>query len=321
MTDLIFVSAQPSDFKFTWQIDVQCWNFRELGISDKYHVLIWYRNEGELKEWKRVENKYKEVKFFYYLDQGIDARLYIPQLRPQILKQHFKIFEKEFKNKPFFYLDSDVIFRELPNFDLLLNDNICWQSNTSSYLDYNYLRNKEKQGNIPEHEAINKMCEIGGIDLEIIQSYTGKTGGAQYVLKNIDYTFWEDVEKMCLQIRKSFTHKELIPELEQSINSKYFQSENAGFQSWCADMWAVNFSLWKRGIKTDVHKELDFTWATDKADKWFENKIYHDAGAGSKGLFIKSAWNNVSPVGKNISVLSSFASFHYVEAIKKVKDV
>lgn len=320
MEELIFISAQPYDFKFTWQIDVQCWNFRDLGILDKYHILVWYpKGHVDFTEWKRLEKKYSEAKFFFYEDEGVDLKTYIPQLRPHILKRHFKIFEQDFKNKTFFYLDSDVIFRELPNFKKLIEGDICWQSNTSGYLDYNYLLSKEKQGNIPNNEAIKKMAEIGNIDIKTIQNYTNKTGGAQYVLKNVDFTFWEDVEKMVIEIRKNFTHKNVLSELTDSINSKYFDSEEKGFQSWCADMWAVNFSLWKRGIKTDIHKELDFTWATDKVDKWFENKIYHDAGASSKGLFIKSAWNNVSPVGKNISVLSAFASWHYVEAIKKVK--
>lgn len=313
MTEILFVSAQPTDFKFTWQIDVQCWNFREHGISDKYHVLLWYRNiDSNINEWKRLEKKYPEVKFFYYKDQGIDEGLYIPQLRPHILKQHFKKYEQELKDKAIFYLDSDIIFRELPDLKLLLSDNICWQSDTSGYLDYSYLRNKEKQGNIPEHEVIGKLAEMANITVETIMSYDKKTGGAQYILKNIDSSFWEDVEDLCVKIRH-FLFKE--------VNPKYFKSESEGFQSWCADMWAVNFSLWKRGLVTNIHKELGFTWATDRADRWFENKIYHDAGAaGNKGLFIKSAWNKTSPVGKPISVLSSFASKYYVEAIKKVKN-
>lgn len=311
MTNLLFISAQPYDFKFTWQIDVQCWNFKNLGILDKYKILVWYPDDKtDLSEWKRLQKKYSEAEFLFFKDEGVDLQTYIPQLRPHILKRWFKQNEEILKDKVFFYLDSDVIFRELPDFNTLLQDDICWQSNTSSYLDYRYLKSKEVQGNIPEHEVLDKLAEIGGITTDVIKSYETKTGGAQYILKNIDWIFWEDVERTCIQIRKY---------LMQEINTKYFPNENAGFQSWCADMWAVNFSLWKRGIKTDIHKELDFTWATDKVDKWFENKIYHDAGASSKGLFIKSAWNNVSPVGKNISVLSAFASWYYVEAIKKVK--
>jgi hypothetical protein len=317
MTDLIFISAQPSDFKFTWQIDVQCWNFRELGISKQYQVLIYVSNENDLKEWNRLIKKYPEVQFFFYYDKGVDLKTYIPQLRPHILKQHFEKYD--LKDKTFFYLDSDVIFRELPDFKTLLKDDICWQSNTSSYLDYNYLIAKEKQGNIPNNLAVKKMAEIGRITPEIIQSYTGKTGGAQYLLKNIDADFWGDVERICIDIRKNFTHVSLLERNEDSFNTVYFQNEDSGFQSWCADMWAVNFSLWKRNKITDIHKELDFTWATDNVDKWFENKIYHDAGGTMKGLFNKSVWNTTSPVGKNISVLSSFASYHYVEAIKKVK--
>ena len=310
--NLLFISCQPFDFKFTWQIDVQCWNFREMGVSDKYHVLIWYKGSEDLSEWKRLEDKYKEVKFFYYRDEGARLDVYIPVLRPHCLKRHFKKFEEEFKGKIFFYLDSDVIFRELPDMNLLGGD-IIYQSDTSSYLDYDYLYRKEKQGNIPEEEVIKGLAKIGRITPDIIKSYKGNTGGAQYILKNIDHTFWEDVEKMSLQIIEYLSFN------RRGINKKYFKTESEGFQSWCADMWAVNFSLWKRGLKTSTHKEMAFTWATDPYNRWFENKIYHDAGAGIRGLFKKGEWVNKSPVGRNISVLKSFASHHYVEAIKKVK--
>jgi hypothetical protein len=319
--NLIIISAQPAEQMFKWQLEVQCTNLREVAANVEHHVLLWYKRPSiDLLQWKDLEKKYPEVNFFYYQDENVDINTYPPLIRPFILKKHFEKYKEEFKNKIFFYIDSDVIFREFPNFEELLSENICWQSNTSSYLDYNYLLNKEIQGNIPNNEAIELMCSIGGISKEILQSYTGKTGGAQYILRGIDHTFWGDVYSISLEIRKKFTHTTVLPNNIDSVNTKYFKDENSGFQSWCADMWAVNFALWKRGIKTDVHKELDFTWAVDKAEKWFENKIYHDAGATQKGIFNKGAWKNDSPIGKNVGTLQSFASKYYVEAINKVKN-
>lgn len=315
--NLLFISAQPHDAEFAWQIDVQCWNFRELGILDKYHVLVFYSNEAQLTEWKRLKDKYKEASFFFYEDTGADVLSYIPVLRPHILKKHFKVFE-ELKDKIIFYLDADVIFREVPDFELFIHDDICWQSDTSSYLDYNYLVSKEKQGKIPENEIISTMCRIGGIDEETLKSYTGKTGGAQYILKGVDSDFWGEVETMCVEIYKAFVHWSKAGS-KDSINSRYFENEQSGLQSWCADMWAVNFCLWKRGKVTNIHKELDFTWTTDKAEKWFVNKIFHNAGGARKGMFNKILWKTKSPVGKPISVLKSYANWYYVEAIKKVK--
>lgn len=316
MDNLILISAQPQDFQYSWQIDVQCWNFRELGILDKYHILVGYTQDYNLQEWLRLQTKYKEAKFFFYKDERSDLT-YIPSVRPHILKKHFEQFQ-DLKNKVVFYLDSDVIFRELPDLKFLSEGDICWQSNTSSYLDYNYLKQKEVHGSMPDDTIVNRMAEIGGISKEIIKDYAGKTGGAQYILKGVDAGFWQEVETMCTEIYKSFAHKSRAG-LSDSVNSLYFMNEESGLQSWCADMWAVNFCLWKRGKVTDIHKEMEFTWATDENKKWFENKIYHDAGAGKKGMFRKNLWKDKSPVGKNISVLSAYANWHYVEAIKKVK--
>jgi len=311
--NMLFICAQPHDLYFQWQCEVLITNFREHNLSDKMHILVWYPQTGLDPGWKKLVGKYREVKFFFYKDEGVDFNLYIPQLRPHILKMHFKGRAEELKGKVIFYHDSDILFNYLPDFDYLCQGDINWQSDTSSYLDYTYLTQKEKQGAIPEGTVVNKLAEIGEIDPEVIKSYDRNTGGAQYILKDIDASFWEDVERMCLEIRKY---------LMVDINQKTFASESQGFQSWCADMWAVNFSLWKRGKKTQVTPFLDFSWATDSLETYQKKPIFHNAGATpqNKVLFFKGAWINRSPIGaKIVGVSKLFASSKYVEAIAKVK--
>ena len=125
-----------------------------------------------------MARKYPEVSFSFYKDTGVDLGLYIPQLRPQILAKHFDMYP-HLKNEVIFYHDSDIIFNYLPDFQSLADGAINWQSDTSHYLAYDYLRRKEQQGNIPEHEAIETLAKIGNVTLDIIKSYTGRTGGAQ----------------------------------------------------------------------------------------------------------------------------------------------
>lgn len=309
-----FISAQPWDFYFVWQVEVQIVNFRKHKISDKMNVLVWYPEGVDLSHWKKLEKKYPEVPFFYYKDQGVNLGLYIPQLRPHILARHFDTFPHLF-NEVIFYHDSDIIFNFTPDFELLSSDDINWQSDTSHYLDYNYLRRKELQGNIPENEAIEALCKIGNISLETFKSYAGKTGGAQYILKGIDGDFWRDVERQVLEIRTTFYYG-----IEGSINRRYFPSENAGFQSWCADMWAVNMALWSRGKITDITELLDFSWATDTAETYLKKPIFHNAGVtvGSPGLFYKGKWMNTSPLGRNHAVKKDSASWYYVQAMKEI---
>ena len=324
MNDLIFISAQPHDFYFVWQIEVQITNFRKFGISDKMHVLVWYPNvktnpdKPKLEPWIALSKKYPEVKFFFYEDKGLtvpEFTLYISQLRPQILSRHFEKYP-ELKDKIFFYHDSDIIFNYLPDFQRLIEDDINWQSDTSGYLDYNYLRSKEIQGNIPENEAIKIMADIGNITVDTFKSYIGRTGGAQCILKGIDADFWKDVERQCIEIRKKFLYGQ-----PDSINTRYFSNENAGFQSWCADMWALNMALWSRGKKTNITKDLDFSWATDTAETFKKKPIFHNAGATGRdtSIFYKGGWQLKSPIGKKHIVKKDSASYYYVQAINEVK--
>jgi len=121
---------------------------------------------------------------------------------------------------------------------------------------------------------------------------------------------------MCVEIRENFFHG-----VHGSINRKYFKDENQGFQSWCADMWALNFALWNRGIESDVTKELDFSWATDNMETFKKKPIFHNAGAtGQPGIFYKGAFIASSPLYQNLELpAEDKASRMYVLAINEVK--
>lgn len=324
---MIFISAQPHDPYFLWQVEVQACNFRKHGVSDKMQVLVWFPDneirssrgekveEIDIKAWTNLAEKYPEVTFYFYKDKGLtvsDFQLYIPQLRPQILAKHFDA-NPYLKDEVIFYHDSDIIFNYLPDFKLLASGPNNYISNTSSYLDYRYLRSKEIQAEIPENEAVEILAKIGNVTVDTFKKYEGNTGGAQYVLKNIDGDFWRDVERQCIEIRKAFTYGQ-----PNSINTKYFQTENLGFQSWCADMWAINMALWSRNMPVETTPLLDFSWATDNAETYHSKPIMHNAGAtGSQpGVFYKGKWITHSPIGKPLSAKKDSASWFYVQAIQ-----
>lgn len=314
---MIYLSCQPVDSYFLWQVEVQITNFRKFGVSKWMHIVVWYPDHRtkELEAWRDLQDKYPETHFFFYKDEGVNLALYISQLRPHTLKKHFAKFPT-LKNSVIFYHDSDIIFNYLPDFEKLIHDDINWQSDCSSYLDYSYLQRKEKQGNIPDNEAIKTMANIGGITPDIIKTYDRKTGGAQCILKGIDSAFWEDVERQCLDIRTAFCYT--VP---NSINKRYFKSENEGFQSWCADMWALNMALWNRGKETNITPLLDFSWATNDYETFKRKPIYHNAGATAQTpeLFYKGNWINKCPFGQELKVKPNSASEQYVKAIQEVK--
>lgn len=314
LNNYVFLSAQPADSYFVWQVEVQIVNFRKHDVSQYMHVTVWFKDH-DLQPWVKLAEKYPEVRFFFYKDEGVQLDLYISQLRPHILKRHFWN-HPELTDKVIFYHDSDIIFNFLPVFGDLGQGPINWVSDTSGYLDYKYLTDKEKEGKIPHEEAVKKMAEIGGVTVDHFKQYIGRTGGAQYILKGIDGDFWQDVENQCLEIRRAFTFGQ-----PGSFNTKYFHTESAGFQSWCADMWAVNMALWSRGKEYDTTKELDFSWATDTAERYHAKPIMHNAGAtGTQpGVFFKGQYIHTSPIGKKFAVRKDTASYYYVKAIEEVK--
>lgn len=314
MKELVFLQAVPYDRYFQWQIEVQITHFRKWNISNQMQICVWYPKNGDLSAWYKLVKKYPEANFFFYEDDGVDLKLYIPLLRPFCFKKHFAKYP-ELSKKVIFYHDSDIIFSRKPEFSHLIEGDINWQSDTTGYLGYKYLYFKQKQGKIPNREAICTFAEIAGISPLVIASYRNKTGGAQYFLKGVDASFWEDVERMCSQIRKKFAFPQ-----KDSINARYFTSENEGYQSWCADMWAVNFSLWKRGKVTNITKDLDFSWATDSYETYLEKPIYHNAGATrvTPNIFNKGLWIEKTPLGIPHPINEKSATKAYVQAISEV---
>lgn len=327
--NLVFLQVCPHDLYFAWQLRVQITNFREFGISDKMQVLIWYPKTGLNSLWKQMQKDYPEVSFYFYEDRGVNLGLYISTLRPHTLSQHFKKYKKELDGKVFFYHDSDILFSRLPDFESLCSDDICYVSDTVSYIGAKYLRDKavSKRARTPlpgPNFVIERLALLHGLEASDIIDRDKDSGGAQYLLKNIDYKYWEDVEKSCLIIRTF---------LMIDINQTYFRTEDEGYQSWCADMWAVLYNLWNRGIETKVHDELDFSWATDIIEVYEQKPIFHLAGAGSqplryKGddgveqvhyLFYKGAYTDREPFKDNFDHISPrYCSYKYVEALKKV---
>jgi hypothetical protein len=119
-----------------------------------------------------------------------------------------------------------------------------------------------------QEDVLAQTTMLAGVTRKIAEENNLHSGGAQYLLKNIDYVFWEKVMKDCLSIRIYL----------MDVNKQFFKDESSGFQSWCSDMWAVLYNLWYDKQITKVIPELDFAWATDPISKLDRVSIFHNAG-------------------------------------------
>ena len=283
MRELKFICAQPDDTYYTWQVHLWIESLRQIGHSDKAIVLIFIPNFREKNEkWQQVIDLYPETEFVFYKDvDGVSSKLgvYIPVLRPYVLMKYF-YEHPEMKQKAVFYCDSDILFTDKFNVDTFIDDEVNYLSDTNSYINASYFDSKIHQVLPDKLEAYKKLdvlaqaTEMCDITREIAEANNDHSGGAQYLLKNIDGAFWEKVLRDCISIRTYLL----------SINRLYFKDENSGFQSWCADMWAVLCALWFRVAETKNIPELEFSWSSDPIDRVHKLGILHNAGIVNKDM-------------------------------------
>jgi hypothetical protein len=311
---VIYLSAQPDDYYFMWQLELQIHNFKALGIkSDEIHILIGYDEKKGLRHYfsELIERNCSKARFFVYPDKRKNPK-YASSIRPHLILQHFSK-HSSLNKTPIFYHDSDIIFNKLPSFENLLNDNTWYVSDTKSYLDTTYIKNASNV------KILKKMCEIVGISCEQVESIDSNCGGSQYLLKATNSFFWKKLEADC----------EKIYSLLASYNAKCAatgfkkgnQNQSERIQAWCADMWALLWNAIYFNYPVKISKELDFCWATSDFKELSEKKILHYTGVSSDHkanlFFCKTNYIKYTPFFdyslKQISKL--YASYALVELI------
>jgi hypothetical protein len=332
MRELKFICAQPDDAYYTWQVHAWLESLRGHGQSDKAIVLVFTPNFRERNEnWKQVEDLYPEATFAFIRDEhNISSHLglYVSILRPYTLARYWEQ-HPELKDNAIFYCDCDILFTDSFSIDAYIDDDINYLSDTNSYINASYFDSKIEHAlpsKMEEFRQIDVLQEITsrvGISREIAEKYNMHSGGAQYLLKNIEGSFWEKMVGDTLMIRKYLL----------DINRKYFENEDRGYQSWCADMWGLLWGLWANGAETKVIPEMEFSWATDPIDKVQRLGIYHNAGVTSEMLdgfraFYKGKYHHGSDPFKDPNIYEILkdevsktkGTYYYLTELLKIKE-
>lgn len=347
MRKLHIIAVQPDDLLYWWELKIWLTNLRKYSLSDRARVLIWipFNRLAFLRHprWAELEREFPESQFFYYEDQEnflgrfIQPHNYIPLLRPHVLEKHFTEYP-DLTNDTIYYTDCDTVFTKDPLFlkGDWIQDDIIRMSFTGvketgyNYQNCDYIDGKivdvipEKLEQYKQIDVMQGMLDIFGLHREYVDTQNLNFGGVQYLLKNIDAKFWKEVFAGCIYVKKYLG----------SINRRFFASENKGIQSWCADLWSIQFNLWRRGLETHTPEEMSFAWATDTIDKWDKYTIYHDAGVAEESkrgfpgctevLFYKRHQdyvnNVITPFDEDLSYVSDkYCSKKYVECIYEAR--
>jgi len=317
---MIFVTAQPDVPYFHWQIMVYIHNFIEHGIPpNQIHVLLGIISEDGKPTKESLKLKDSGVNVHYYIDDR-PQKHYIPTVKPFLISKWLKDFPEH--GKCFFLHDSDVIFRKLPNFDSLVNDDITYLSDTIGYIGYNYImdcciRYENAHSTSGKGQLLKEMADVIGVSVECIECNQENSGGGQYIIKNTDWLLWEKIYNDC------------VPLYDQMLDyQKRFPISPGEIQFWTAEMWSLLWNLWLHGIETRITPELDFSWATDSINIYEDKPILHMAGVTDnqkKDKFYKGDFINSNPLDKlkeDINffdyVSSQSSTKKYVEVMKSL---
>ena len=297
--EIRYVCAQPANEYYVWQVDVMLKNFKKQGINlNQVDIVCWKQNGTIPESWLKLARHYS-ARFFFYEDTR-ETKDYVSSIRPNILKQHFKKYP-EVGDDIIFYHDCDIVFTKPPSewiTEDMRSDDKWYGSDTRWYIGHDYIISKGE-------DVLDKMCEIVGIDKGIVEGNELNCIGAQYLMKGIDFSFWDKVEKDSERLFKEIS--------ELSSKKSIGRPEYHELQIWCSDMWAVLWNGWLRGAETICDDGFKFTWATEFENSWNENNIFHNAGVtnSTSNLFYKAEYMNKYPYNVTLELKTDSASYKY----------
>ncbi|GGP17239.1 hypothetical protein [Oceanobacillus neutriphilus] len=288
-----YILCQPATNRFKWELDVCLTNLKAHGI--KNIVLLFQKWDDAIPVY--FKNKYGVETHVY--EDSRDDKSYIPSIKPYLWWKYLEEDASREKGK-YFYMDSDVIFREKLDFRKLPVKNDVWYcSDCNGYLSLDYIR-QCKNG----ETVLREMASIVCVTVESLETINHNSGGAQWLIKNPSVEYWKKVYEDSNKIWK------------------YFENLDSNIQKWTAEMWAQLWNMMYFNIGAKVSNEMEFCWATDPLERWHRTKIMHNAGATEKDkdLFFKGKYIDTSPFDDDLSFVNrDRVSAKYVEAVKKVE--
>ena len=131
------------------------------------------------------------------------------------------------------------------------------------------------------------------------------SGGAQYIVKNTDFDFWDKVEKDSVNLYSYFNR----------VEHQYIKKHGGDYpiQKWTAGMWSFLWNAWYFGHETIINERMNFGWVTNDISDVEKHVILHNAGVTSnkENLFYKGEYMNKLPYGKELEINKNKASYFY----------
>ena len=288
-----YIMCQPAIKRFEWELEVAITRLQKLGITDI--VLLFSKHDPS------VPPKFVKMgcDVHVYEDLRISKR-YIPSIKPYLWMRYL-IEDPSRQMGSYFYMDSDVILRDIPNVEP--KTTIWYGSKCDSYLGVPYIDSKGP-------ELLDEMCRVVNINPSLIRE-CNPVAGAQWVIKTPTIDYWEKVYNDSVKLYDRLCELEPL----------YVSRNDNGYvpiQKWTAEMWAQLWNIYYFAREAKTHPELEFCWPTEDISRYYETKILHNAGVidANRGLFFKGQYTNRTPYNDDLYfVPQNKASYAYVQAI------
>lgn len=308
MNDVKFVSAQPDVPYFHWQVEIYVNNFIEKGVNPKNIHVLFSINDGPSKA--SLSLKKLGINVYHYLDER-EKKHYIPSIKPFLIYKWLS--ENSRYTDCFFLHDADIVFRVLPDFKKLMNDDIIYLSDTIGYIGYNYImdccnRYEQAYDDLLTGQLLREMASVVQIKVDKIKDNQPHSGGGQYLIKNTHYLIW----------KKIYQDSTILYDTMINFQKRYPISTGQ-IQFWTAEMWSLLWNLWFYNKETRITPEMDFSWATDTIDIYEKKPILHMAGVTEDlkdRKFYKGDFININPISK---LKGDIHFFDYIEESSSTK--
>jgi hypothetical protein len=297
--------AQPAIRYYAWQVEVLLNNMLDIGINLNWVDIVCCIDNEIPEEWDRLRHKYP-ARFFFYTDTRT-TKNYISSIRPNILKQHWEKNEY-LENEVIFYHDCDIMFTKNPKYWItneMLTDDKWYGSDVRWYIGHDYILSKGE-------DVLDLMCSITSISKETVKKNEHNCIGAQYLMKRVNYEYWDWVEMKSEKLYKEITR---LNSIKKENNSTYHE-----LQIWCSDMWAVLWKSWLMEVDTVPDSNFNFSWGTSSEKDFFDCNVMHNAGVTShcSEYFFKGKYMTELPF-ESLEPKRETASWHYWKLIQKTK--
>lgn len=289
-----FIVCCPANLRFQWEIDTLLTNIRGLGDDTPIVLSLLEENPSVVEH---LEGRYSNVEIHTYADWRAKKN-YIPTIKPYLF---WKYLEEDAarEHDDYFYIDSDIIFREMVDFSKMpLEPKVVWGSDCEGYLGYEYLETRDNGQSV-----LQTIAYAVGLSIDDLKNIPG--AGAQLLISKPTASLMEEIYR---DSQNLWDAVEVLP---------------TNLQKWSMEMNATMYALYKHGYDIKISPELKFCWPTDSIEMWQHSKILHNSGVigeNGAGLFFKGKYVETSPFDEDLSwVRRDRCSWHYKEAIEAAK--